>query len=59
MVKKKNEKKWILTIRPALQPKDRHVIQNTLEKMGYNVTGGGTHTDGSQCDISFTKILQG
>ena len=42
-----------LTIKPAIDPKYRHEIEDTLKDMGYNITGGGTYTNGSECDISF------
>ena len=42
-----------LKITPAILPKERHQIQDALKKLGYKVTGGGTHTDMSECDISF------
>lgn len=42
-----------LVITPAIPPGDRHKIHDVLEKMGYDVWGGGTHTDMSECDISF------
>lgn len=45
--------KHILTIKPAILPEKRHEIQDALKKLGYKVNGGGTHTDGSECDISF------
>ena len=42
-----------LTIKPAIPPEQRHEIEDVLEKMGYHVIGGGSHTDMSKCDISF------
>ena len=45
--------KYSLTITPALEPKERHKIQDTLTELGYKVLGGGTMTDMSECDISF------
>lgn len=45
-----------LTIKPAIFPAERHKLQDALKELGYNVTGGGTHTDMSECDISFQKI---
>jgi len=54
------EKLYILTIRPAIDPAERHEIEDALKGMGYKVSGGGTHTDHSECDISFGKeILEG
>ncbi len=47
--------KYVLTIKPALNPKDRHEIEDALKKLNYNVSGGGTCTDMSSCDISFEK----
>ena len=45
--------KYTLTITPAIRPEQRHVIENALKELGYEVTGGGTHTDMHECDISF------
>jgi len=49
------EKRYILTIKPAIEPVERHKIEDALKGMGYKVSGGGTHTDHSECDISFIK----
>lgn len=46
--------KYIMEIKPALEPKVRHQIQGCLEILGYCVSGGGQMTDGTVCDISFT-----
>ena len=43
------------TIKPAIYPKERHVIENAIKELGYVVHGGGTNTDMSECDISFSK----
>ena len=45
--------KYILTIRPAIPPEERHQLEDTLKNIGYHVMGSGNHTDGSKCDISF------
>jgi len=45
--------KHILKIEPAISPRARHKIEDILEELGYKVIGGGTHTDGSACDITF------
>jgi len=47
--------KYIMTIEPALIPKERHQIEKVLQQMGYHVSGGGTCTDMSCCDISFDE----
>ena len=47
--------RYKLIIEPAIPPENRHKIQDALKKLGYTVHGGGTCTDGSQCDISFEK----
>ena len=47
--------KYILEIKPAILPKERHKIEDFLKKEGYDVSGGGTHTDLSCCDISFSR----
>ncbi len=54
-MKKEVSKTYKMVIRPALQPAERHKIEDVLKKMGYVVHGGGTDTDMSQCDISFSK----
>ena len=46
--------KYTLKISPAIEPVERHKIEDTLKKIGYSVHGGGTHVDGSKCDISFS-----
>ena len=51
--KKGKEMKYIMEIKPALAPKERHRIQDSLRQLGYHVSGGGTCTDMSSCDISF------
>ena len=47
--------KHMLIIEPAILPKERHKIEDTLKKLGYEVHGGGTCTDLSSCDISFDR----
>ena len=47
--------KYIMTITPALKPVDRHDIQDALLLLGYHVSGGGTATDMTCCDVSFYK----
>ena len=47
--------KYLLKIEPAIEPKDRHKIEDVLILAGYNVHGGGTNTDMSACDITFSK----
>ena len=47
--------KHVLTVTPAIPPKIRHKIEEVLEKEGYEVMGGGTMADASECDISFEK----
>ncbi len=42
-----------LEIKPAIPPEVRHEIEDVLKVNGYNVWGGGGHTDGSACDITF------
>ena len=49
------KKSYILTIKPALKPEERHKIEDVLKKLGYSVWGGGQNIDGSECDISFDK----
>ena len=45
--------KYELRVKPALPVQDRHMLEDVLKNVGYNVWGGGTHTDGSSCDITF------
>lgn len=47
--------KYTLKIKPAILPAERHKIEDTLKKLGYDVSGGGTNTDMSACDISFSE----
>lgn len=47
--------KYKLEIKPAINPKSRHLIEDALKREGYNVIGGGQHIDGSACDVSFEK----
>ena len=44
--------RYSLTIRPAILPEMRHKIEDAIKALGYRVTGGGTMTDMSECDIS-------
>ena len=44
-----------MTITPAMIPAERHQIQDALLALGYTVAGGGTATNMSYCDISFTR----
>ena len=50
---KENTIDYRLTIFPAIKPKERHKIQDAIERIGYRVTGGGHRIDMSYCDISF------
>lgn|GEM_PF-1852806 len=52
---KSTKKTYMLVIKPAIMPAERHEIQNTLRKLGYRVIGGGTDVDMSECDIAFEK----
>jgi len=45
--------KYSLTIKPAIPTEHRHKLEDTLKQLNYNIIGGGTHTDNSECDISF------
>ena len=44
----------VLEIKPAIPPEKRHLIEDLLKTQGYHIHGGGTHTDGSACDVSFS-----
>ena len=41
-----------MTIKPALEPGERHKIEKALSSLGYNVSGGGQMADGVKCSIS-------
>lgn len=47
--------KYILEIKPAILPEERHKIEDFLKSEGYDVFGGGMDTDRSSCTISFSK----
>jgi len=51
----KTEQNYSMAIKPALKPSERHKIEKALKKLGYKVHGGGTDTDMSRCDVSFSK----
>ena len=51
----KNEVRYMMVIKPAILPEERHLIEDALKKLGYKTHGGGTNTDMSGCDISFSK----
>ena len=51
--KMKDKMNYWLEIKPALVPEHRHAIEDVIKSLGYRVSGGGTHTDMSCCDISF------
>jgi len=51
----KEGKKYLLTIKPALDPEKRHKIQDALKKLGYDVRGGGTDEDRTRCSVSFNE----
>ena len=48
-------KNYILTIRPAILPEERHKIEDALKDLGYKIRGGGTSTDMIESDISLEK----
>jgi len=45
--------KYLLIIKPAIHPRERHQIEDVLKKMDYHIIGGGGYTDGSECDVFF------
>ena len=49
------EGRYRLVITPAIAPKERHKIEDTIEELGYHVTGGGQCMDGSESDVSFIR----
>jgi hypothetical protein len=55
MKKLQTKQVYILTIKPAIKPSERHKIEDALKKLKYKVIGGGTNTDMSECEISFQK----
>lgn len=52
----KGKQHFTLTITPAIEVKERHVIEDVLKRLGYHIIGGGMNTDRSQCDVSFERI---
>ncbi len=54
-MKNKKVVKYLMEIKPAIPPADRHQLQDTLKKLGYHVIGGGSCVDGSFSDVSFEK----
>jgi len=51
-------KRYILEIKPAVEPIERHKIEDSLKKLGYDVIGGGTRADMSSCDISLNRKIK-
>ena len=47
--------KYILEIKPAITPRTRHQLQDVLKANGFDIHGGGTDTDMSSCEISFSR----
>lgn len=47
--------KHTLVIKPAILPVERHKIEDILKELGYEIHGGGTDTDLSSCDITFSR----
>ena len=43
-----------LVVKPAIPPEIRHKIEKVLQAEGFNFHGGGTDTDLSSCDITFS-----
>ena len=52
---KKEKQRHSLVIKPAIRPEERHKIEDALKNLGYKISGGGTATNMSECDISFEK----
>ena len=52
---KKEKKRYSLIVTPAIDPGERHKIEDALKALGYKITAGGTTVDMSECDISFSK----
>jgi len=52
---KKEKQRYSLVIRPAIRPVERHMVEDALKDLGYKISGGGTATNMSECDISFEK----
>ncbi len=46
--------KYKLEIKPAIPPGERHKIEDALKSLGFDIHGGGMHTDLSACDITFS-----
>jgi hypothetical protein len=49
------EKRFVLEIKPAIPPTERHKIESALEKLGYKINGAGQTFDGEISDITFSK----
>ena len=49
------KQKYLLSITPAISPEERHTIEDCLNKLDYEIIGGGAFIDGSKSDISFQK----
>jgi len=52
------KEKYTLTIKPAIKPAIRHKIEDVLQKEGFHVHGGGQMIDGSESDISMSKVVK-
>lgn len=50
-----DKKVYSMTIKPAIAPKKRHEIEDSLKLLGYKIRSGGTYADMSECDISFEE----
>ena len=43
-----------LEVRPAIPPEMRHKIEDVLTRLDFNIHSGGTNTDLTSCDITFS-----
>jgi len=55
MKKDQTKQVYVLTIKPAIKPGERHKIEVILKILKYKILGGGQMVDGAECDISFQK----
>ena len=44
-----------LEIKPAINPKTRHKIEDLLEEARFLIHGGGQYINGDSCDITFSR----
>ncbi len=53
-IKGGNKMTFLLKIKPSINPRVRHKIEDVLKDSGYEIHGSGQHTDGTSSDITFS-----